>query len=80
MNCSFFFHLASASQTLLSSESLTDELNDDLGASKMSSQSKTPLSPTHQLANKIRALTRSSEVRAEIFGGFQQRFLCSSSY
>ncbi|CAF3676261.1 unnamed protein product [Rotaria socialis] len=61
MNISGQFVIASASQTLLSSESLNEELNSENLQAKLNNINKKPLSPTHQLANKIRSLTKSSE-------------------
>lgn len=54
--------LASASQTLLSSESLNEEGHDEMLQTKLTNN-KNSLSPTYQLANKFRILTKSSDVR-----------------
>ncbi|CAF1392432.1 unnamed protein product [Adineta ricciae] len=60
INISGQFIIASASQTLLSSESLNVESTEETPPSKVNNN-KTSFSPTHQLANKLRALTKSSE-------------------
>ncbi|CAF3710925.1 unnamed protein product, partial [Adineta steineri] len=61
VNVSGQFIIASASQTLLSTESLNEETNDEIIQTKTDNNHKKSLSPTHLLANKIRALTKSSE-------------------
>ena len=61
-NKASFLCLASASQTLLSSESLNEEFNDETTQTKPTNNKNT-LSPTQHLANKLRALTKSSEVK-----------------
>jgi hypothetical protein len=56
--------IASASQALLSSESLNEEPNDEIIQSKLNNNNpKNSLSPTHQLTNKFRGLTKSSDVK-----------------
>ena len=57
--------LASASQTLLSTESLNDELDTESKQTKENNNNnnaKNSLSPTYQLVSKLRTLTKSSEV------------------
>jgi hypothetical protein len=58
-NSYYFRFPASASQTLLSSESLNEESNDEIKLNKNS------FSPTHQLTNMFRALTKSSDVNKQ---------------
>lgn len=61
MISTFFSSLASASQTLLSSESLNEEAHDELIQTKLPAN-KNSLSPTYQLASKFRILTKSFDV------------------
>ncbi|CAF0752403.1 unnamed protein product [Rotaria sp. Silwood1] len=62
VNVSGQFIIASASQTLLSSESLNEESTDEILQSKSNNNTnKNSTSPSHQLVNKIRQLTKSSE-------------------